>query len=41
MNKQQFLHALRKGLSQLPEEEIKKQAAYYSEIIDDMVERGI
>ncbi len=41
MNKQQFLFALRKGLSQLPPEEIEKQAAYYSELIDDMVEDGM
>lgn len=41
MTKQQFLDALRKGLSQLPEEEIRKQQAYYSEIIDDMVEDGM
>lgn len=41
MNKQQFLSALRKGLSQLPPEEIEKQIAYYSELIDDMVEDGM
>lgn len=41
MNKQQFLSALRRGLSQLPPEEIEKQAAYYSELIDDMVEDGM
>lgn len=41
MNKQQFLDALRRGLSQLPEEEIEKQTAYYSELIDDMVEDGM
>lgn len=41
MNKQQFLEALREGLSQLPEEEIRKQEDYYSEIIDDMTEDGM
>lgn len=41
MNKQQFLDALRRGLSQLPTEEIEKQLAYYSELIDDMVEDGM
>lgn len=41
MNKQQFLSALRRGLSQLPPEEIEKQAAYYSELIDDMIEDGM
>ena len=41
MNKQQFMDALRQGLSQLPPEEIEKQLAYYSELIDDMVEDGM
>lgn len=41
MNKAQFLDALRRGLSQLPPEEIDKQLAYYSELIDDMVEDGM
>jgi len=41
MNKQQFLDALRRGLSQLPSEEIEKQLAYYSELIDDMTEDGM
>lgn len=41
MNKQQFMDALRRGLSQLPPEEIEKQLAYYSELIDDMVEDGM
>lgn len=41
MNKQQFLDALRHGLSQLPGEEIEKQVAYYSELIDDMTEDGM
>lgn len=41
MNKTQFLQQLRRGLSQLPAEEIEKQIAYYSELIDDMVEDGM
>ncbi len=41
MNKQQFLDALSRGLSQLPPEEIDKQTAYYSELIDDMLEDGM
>lgn len=41
MNKQQFLEALNRGLSQLPSEEIDKQLSYYSELIDDMVEDGM
>ena len=40
MNKQQFLDSLRRGLSQLPTDEIEKQVAYYNELIDDMVEDG-
>lgn len=41
MNKSEFLYALRRGLAQLPEQEIEKQLAYYSELIDDMVEDGM
>ena len=41
MYKEQFLSALRRGLSQLPPEEIEKQVAYYSELIDDMTEDGM
>ena len=40
MNKEQFIAALRTRLSQLADEEIDKSAAYYEEIIDDMVEDG-
>ncbi len=41
MNKEVFLHQLRIRLTQLPEEEIKKQLDYYAELIDDMTEDGI
>lgn len=41
MNKEQFLADLRRGLSQLPDEETEKQLAYFSELIDDMVEDGM
>lgn len=41
MYKEQFLSALCRGLSQLPPEEIEKQVAYYSELIDDMTEDGM
>lgn len=41
MNKAQFLNELRRGLSQLPPEEIDKQLSYYSELIDDMIEDGM
>ena len=40
MNKEQFIAALRARLSQLADEEIDKSAAYYAEMIDDMVEDG-
>lgn len=41
MNKQEFLAALRKGLSGLPEEEIESRANFYGEMIDDRVEDGL
>lgn len=40
MNKAQFIAGLRQRLSQLPLSEIDKSAAYYEEMIDDMVEDG-
>ncbi len=40
MNKEQFIAELRQRLSQLPLSEIDKSAAYYEEMIDDMVEDG-
>ena len=41
MNKQEFLGALRKKLAPLPEQEIERSLAYYSEIIDDRMEDGM
>lgn len=40
MNKQEFLDALKKALSGLPHEEVKKSVDFYSEMIDDAVENG-
>ncbi|MDL2289561.1 DUF1700 domain-containing protein [Clostridia bacterium OttesenSCG-928-F22] len=41
MTKSEFLLALRKALYPLPEEEIQKTLAYYSEIIQDAMEEGM
>ena len=41
MNKQEFLLALRGGLSDLSEADIKASLDYYAEIIDDQMEEGI
>lgn len=41
MTKQEFLDALRARLTQLPREELDKQTAYFSEMIDDMTEDGL
>lgn len=41
MNKAEFLEALSKKLSVLPQEDIQKSIDYYSEIIDDMTEDGL
>ncbi len=41
MTKIDFLDALKGRLSQLPPEELEKQQAYYSELIDDMTEDGM
>ena len=40
MNKEDFLLALRKELSGLPEEELVERLAFYREIIDDKIEEG-
>lgn len=40
MNKHEFLDALKKALSGLPHEEVKKSVDFYSEMIDDAVENG-
>ncbi len=41
MNKQEFLAKLRKGLSGLPQEDIKERLTFYSEMIDDRMEEGL
>ena len=41
MNKQEFLAELRKGLSGLPQGDIKERESFYSEMIDDRMEEGL
>ena len=41
MNKQEFLDALRAGLSGLPQEDAEERLAFYGEMIDDRVEDGL
>lgn len=41
MNKQEFLEALKNGLSGLPQEDIEERIDFYSEMIDDKIEEGI
>lgn len=41
MNKQEFLKALRDGLSGLPEADVEERIAFYSEMIDDRIEEGL
>jgi len=41
MSKQEFLEQLRKGLADLPREDIKERLTFYSEMIDDRMEEGI
>ena len=41
MKKQEFLDALKKRLSSLPQNELEEQLSFYSEMIDDRVEDGI
>ena len=41
MNKQEFLKALRAGLSGLPQEDAEERLSFYSEMIDDRMEDGL
>ena len=41
MNKREFLEAIRKGISSLPEEDMNRSIRFYSEMIDDRIEEGI
>ena len=40
MSKQEFLDALREGLTGLPKEDIEERISFYGEIIDDRIEEG-
>ena len=41
MNKQEFLNALRYGLSGLPQDDVEERLVFYSEMIDDRMEEGL
>ena len=41
MNKQEFLDALRRSLSGVPESEIAERIDFYGEILDDKIEEGL
>ncbi|MBQ5992207.1 MAG: DUF1700 domain-containing protein [Clostridia bacterium] len=41
MLKQEFLNALRAGLSGLPQADIEERATFYGEMIDDRMEEGV
>ncbi len=41
MNKKEFLSALRKGLSGLPQKDTEERLLFYSEMIDDRMEEGL
>lgn len=41
MLKQEFLNALRAGLSGLPQEDIEERLTFYGEMIDDRIEEGL
>lgn len=41
MNREEFLAALRKGLSGLPQEDIERSIEFYGELIDDHMENGL
>lgn len=41
MTKREFLDILRRGLCQLPPEEVEKRLAYYEELLNDMTEDGM
>lgn len=41
MTKQEFLEALRNGLSGLPQDDIEERLTFYSEMIDDRMEEGL
>ena len=41
MNREQFIHSLRQGLSGLSQEDIEAQVSFYNEMIDDRMEEGL
>lgn len=41
MNKEQFLSAIREGISGLPQSDIERSVDYYGEMIDDHIEDGL
>lgn len=41
MNKQEYLERLRRGLSELPIEDVEERIGFYSEMIDDLSEEGL
>lgn len=41
MNKTEFLAALERALSGLPEQDVRERLAFYGELIDDRVEEGL
>ncbi len=41
MTKQEFLQQLQNGLNELPKAEIDERIAFYSEMIDDLLEEGL
>ena len=41
MNKQEFISALEKGLSGLPQNDVAERVAFYSEMLDDKIEEGM
>ena len=41
MNKTEFLAALERALSGLPEQDVQERLAFYGELIDDRVEEGL
>ena len=41
MNKTEFLAALERALSGLPEQDVQERLSFYGELIDDRVEEGL
>lgn len=41
MRKEEFLRALREGLSGLPQDDLEERVGFYAEMIDDRIEEGL